>query len=155
MGFIKKKGKVFSINCSKKKGAVKKPVPSVELIKNFGLKGDAHAEKGIRQVSLLAIEAIRRQKECLKIKKSQVQLQPGDFAENITTEGIDLSTLKIGDRLKVSSDIILEISKIGKECHKYCAIYYKIGDCIMPREGIFAKVISGGIIKKNDSIELV
>lgn len=151
----KRNGKIFSINCSGIKGTTKTAIKSGELVEEFGLKGDAHAERGIRQVSLLAIESIRKQKECLKVKKDQEPLKPGDFAENITTEGLDLTALKIGDRLKVGDNIILEISKIGKECHKYCAVYYKIGDCIMPREGIFAKVIKGGKVKTEDTIEVI
>ena len=155
MESIRKKGEVFSINFSKSKGMTKTPIKSVELIKDFGLKGDAHAEPGIRQVSLLAIESIIKQTQCPKVKKTTVTLKPGDFAENITTQGIDLVNLQIGNKLKIGEGIILEISKIGKECHKYCAVYYKTGDCIMPREGIFAKVITGGIIKTNDNIEVI
>lgn len=147
------KGKIFSINCSKIKGVSKTPVVSALLIEGHGLDKDAHAGGGIRQVSLLSIESIQKQKECAKIKKSAASLKAGDFAENITTEGIDLSALKIGNKLIIGGTIILEISKIGKECHRYCSIYYKIGDCIMPREGIFAQVLKGGEIKIGDDIE--
>ena len=148
-------GKIFSINTSKTKGMAKLPVEEAVLIKNFGLKGDAHAGPGDKQVSLLALESIRGQNECPKVKKSGEALSPGDFAENITTTGINFLDLKIGNQLKVGPEVTLEISKIGKDCHKYCAIYYKIGDCIMPREGVFARVIRGGIIKPGDAIEVV
>lgn len=147
------KGRVYSINYSKNKGTPKVAVKQALLIEGLGVENDAHAGGGLRQVSLLAIESIRRQMSCPKAKETGVSLKPGDFAENITTEGLDLTKLKIGDKLKIGSDVILEISKIGKECHKYCAIYYKTGDCIMPREGIFAKVIKGGRINIGDDIE--
>lgn len=151
------KGKIYSINISKTKGIPKTPVSEAEAIENFGIENDAHAQPGIRQISLLALESISRQKECAKIKhnKKDIDLKPGDFAENITTEGIELSKLKIGDKIKAGNDVILEISKIGKECHIGCAIYQMLGDCIMPREGIFAKIIKGGTIKKGDNLETV
>lgn len=148
------KAKVYSINLSKIKGMAKTPVLSANVIFDFGLEGDVHAGDKIKQVSLLALESIKKQKECAKIKKASQDLKPGDFAENITTEGIGLCDLKIGQKLKIGHDIILEITKIGKDCHKYCAIYYKLGDCIMPREGVFAKAIKGGVIKKDDPIEV-
>ncbi len=151
----RKTGKVFSINHSEHKGTSKTPVKAALLIKGYGLDKDAHAGDGIRQVSLLSIESIKKQKECDKVKKAETSLKAGDFAENITTEGIDLADLKIGDTLKIGGKAVLEISKIGKECHKYCAIYYKIGDCIMPREGIFAKVMKGGKINFGDDIEVM
>lgn len=147
--------KVFSINLSKKKGIPKSPVNYAEVIEDSGLKDDVHAGDKIRQVSLLAIESINKQRECIKVKNASGDLKAGDFAENITTEGIDLSKVTTGQKFKVGSNVILEISKIGKECHRYCSIYYKIGDCIMPREGIFAKVLKGGLIKKGDNIEAV
>ena len=149
------KGRIFSINNSERKGTTKKTVKKARLIEDFGLENDAHGGSGVKQVSLLAIESIRKQSECPKAKKKGVSLAPGDFAENITTEGVDLTQLKIGDRLKIGTVTILEISKIGKECHKYCAIYYKIGDCIMPREGIFAKVLKSGEISIGDGIEVI
>jgi len=144
-------GKIHSLNISAKKGIPKTPVDEAKAIEDWGLENDIHAQPGIRQLSLLAIESINRQKECAKIKG--VTLKPGDFAENITTSGIDLKKLKIGDRLKAGDEVILEISKIGKECHIGCAIYQKLGDCIMPREGIFAKIIKGGTLKKGDILE--
>lgn len=150
-----KKGKIFSINYSKTKGVSKTPIKTALLIEGLGLDKDAHAGAGLKQVSLLSIESIRKQKECAKVKRTGLMLEPGDFAENITTEGIDLSALQIGDRLKLGQEAVIEISKIGKDCHKYCAIYYKIGDCIMPREGIFAKVLKSAEIALGDNIEIL
>ena len=160
------KGRIFSINYSKTKGISKTAVKGARLIEDFGLEGDVHGGPGLRQVSLLSIESIRKQIACpgigkykqdttRKAKKKNISFGPGDFAENITTEGLNLAQLKIGDRLKIGTEVILEISKIGKECHKYCAIYYKIGDCIMPREGIFAKVLKGGEVAVGDKIGVV
>ncbi|MFA4888133.1 MAG: MOSC domain-containing protein [Candidatus Omnitrophota bacterium] len=150
-----KKGKIFSINYSKVKGVSKTPIKQALLIEGFGLDKDAHAGGGLRQVSLLSIESIRKQKECAKVKKTGLLLEPGDFAENITTEGVELSALKVGDRLRLGQSAIIEISKIGKDCHRYCAIYYKIGDCIMPREGIFARVLIGAGFAIGDDIEVI
>lgn len=150
-----KEGRIFSINFSRAKGVAKKAIKEARLIENFGIEQDAHSGPGLRQVSLLSIESIRKQGECPKAKKKNVTLGPGDFAENITTEGLDFVRLKIGDRLKMGKSAIAEISKIGKECHKYCAIYYKVGDCIMPREGIFAKVLDGGEISVGDDIKVI
>ncbi len=147
-------GEVYSINISDKKGVAKKSVKKAVLTEGLGVKGDAHASGGDRQVSLLAVESIHKQKECVKIKASDFNLKPGDFAENITTKGINLGTLKLGTKLKIGSNIVLKISKIGKECHRLCSIYYKTGDCIMPREGIFAEVIVGGKINCGDAIEV-
>lgn len=145
------KGKIVSINRGKVKGIAKSPVSEVMLIEGFGLEGDAHAGDAIKQVSLLALESIKKQDACPKVKTG-IALKPGDFAENITTEGLNLTGLKVGGRLKAGAGVILEISKIGKDCHKYCAIYYKLGDCIMPREGVFAKVLKGGTIRQGDEI---
>lgn len=149
------KGRIFSINYSKVKGVSKEPLRKALLIEGLGLDKDAHARGGLRQVSLLSIESIMQQKECARIKADGLLLKAGDFAENITTEGIALSELKIGDILKLGGEAIIEISKIGKECHRYCSIYYKLGDCIMPREGIFAKVLKGGEIKVGDKIKVI
>jgi MOSC domain-containing protein YiiM len=146
-------GKIYSINVSKSKGVLKTPVKKAKLVENHGVENDAHAGEEIKQVSFLSWESIQKQNECPKVKKGIGSLKPGDFAENITTEGIKLSDLRIGDRIIIGSDVILEISRIGKECHRYCSIYYKTGDCIMPREGIFAKVIKGGVIKIGDTIK--
>jgi len=148
-------GKIYSINLSQSKGTKKDPVDEATLVVDFGLKNDAHGGPGIAQVSLLAVESILRQKACSKGSEQKVSLRPGDFAENITTEGLDLAELQIGDIFRVGADSLLELSRIGKECHKGCAIYHESGDCIMPREGIFAKVIKGGRINVGDEVEVV
>lgn len=140
---------VVGINISEKKGVPKKTIESGEFIENHGLKGDAHAGNWHRQVSLLAQESIDKM-TALGIKG----LCTGKFAENITTKGIELHTLRIGAKLKIA-DVILEISQIGKECHQKCAIFHLVGDCIMPKEGIFARVVKGGIIRKGDKIEIL
>lgn len=146
-------GKIYSINISRKKGISKTPVAEAELIEGLGLRDDAHQSPGTRQVSLLSIESIWRQAVCANLK-NKIKLGPGDFAENITTEGIDLAALKMGDMLRLGPEVILEISKIGKECHRFCSIYHKTGDCIMPREGIFARVLKGGKIKAGEKVEV-
>jgi len=148
------KGRIFSINLSQVKGTSKIPVNNALAIEGHGLDNDAHAGQGLRQVSLLAIESIRKQRDCPKVKETIPPLEAGDFAENITTEGINLSDLKVGDKLNIGRDAVLEISKIGKECHNPCAIYYKLGDCIMPKQGVFAKVLKGGEVNVGDDIEI-
>jgi molybdenum cofactor synthesis domain-containing protein len=146
------KGIVYSVNIGEKKGEIKKPVDKIELIEDFGVKGVCHAQKGInKQVSLLSWERMNEEFFCLKDK---VDIKPGIFAENITTERIDLRKLKIGDKLKIN-EVVIEISEIGKKCHLYCEIYKKVGKCIMPKEGIFGRVLKGGIIKKGDMIEVI
>ena len=150
-----RKGSIFSINCSRIKGVSKEAVKKARLIEDFGLEQDVHSGPGLRQVSLLAIESIKKQIECPKAKKKNITLGPGDFAENITTEGLNLVHLNIGAKVKVGKEAMLEISKIGKVCHKYCAVYQKVGDCIMPREGIFAKVVKGGEIVVGDEMEVI
>jgi len=147
------KTRIYSINLSKIKGVSKTPVDYVRVIEDFGFEDDVHAGDIVKQVSLLSIESIKKQNECIEIKGASGYLKPGDFAENITTEGIDLCDLKIGQKFKIGNDVVLEITKIGKDCHRHCSIYYKIGGCIMPKEGIFAKVLKGGVIRKNDTIE--
>lgn len=150
------KGRIVSINTSTKKGVRKTPVAEGKLIEDCGLAGDVHAQDGPRQISLLAVESIQKQKACPKIKvKAAEALKPGDFAENITTAGLEMSALKVGQKIKAGDQAVIEITKIGKECHRYCSIYYKVGDCIMPREGVFARVLKGGIIKTGDLIELL
>lgn len=138
-------GAVEAVSKSPSKGMRKKPVASVDAIANHGIEGDAHAGDLTRQVSLLGLESIQ------KMIDKGLNVGPGDFAENITTKGIDLCALKIGARIRVGP-AILEISQIGKVCHERCAIYYQAGDCVMPREGVFAMVITGGEIKKGDVI---
>lgn len=142
-------GKVEAINISKKKGVVKKEISSAMFIKNHGIEGDAHAGNWHRQISLLAGESIDRAKEIIH------SLARGAFAENIITRGINLKEIKIGEQVKLGESVILEITQIGKECHSACAIKAQIGDCIMPREGIFAKVIKGGLIVAGSKIEVL
>lgn len=140
--------KVRSINKSEIKGVVKTPQEEGLFIEDFGLEADAHAGKWHRQVSLLAEESID------KMKKAIPNLKEGDFAENITTEGIVLYELAVGTRLKIGQSI-QEVSQIGKKCHKGCAIKEKVGECIMPNEGIFTVVIKGGLVKVGDEIEII
>jgi MOSC domain-containing protein YiiM len=142
-------GKVIAVNISEKKGVAKKTIEQGLFIEEHGLEGDAHAGKWHRQVSLLAQESID------KMKKSGVlNLSAGKFAENITTEGIVLYELPVGTRLRIGVTI-QEITQIGKECHGGCEIRRLVGDCVMPREGIFTRVIKGGLIKSGDVIEVL
>ena len=131
----------------------KTQAPCAVLVKSHGIKGDAHAGTELRQVSLLPIESVRGQMEIARAKNAAVEIRAGIYAENITTEGLDLAALKTGDRLRAGKTAVLRISKIGKQCHNHCAIYRQVGDCIMPREGVFAEVAEGGEIAVGDSIE--
>ncbi len=146
---LKGKGRVVSVNVSKKKSVRKKPVGEGCLRVNYGFEDDAHAGDWHRQVSLLALESIK------KMQKMGLKVGPGDFAENITTEGVNLISLPVGTRMRIGRDALLEVSQIGKICHTKCAIYYQAGDCVMPKEGIFAKVVKGGEIKVGDPITIV
>lgn len=140
-------GKIIAVCISDKKGTRKTPVAEVKIETGCGVAGDAHADcQTHRQVSLLATESID------KMRRQGFDLKPGDFAENITTEGIDLVSLPVGATILVGDEVILEMSQIGKECHAACAIRRQVGDCIMPREGIFARVIRGGMVKPGDAI---
>ncbi len=143
------KGIILAVNSSHKKGEKKSNIDCGRFLENLGLENDAHAEPGIRQVSLLARESIE------KIRNKGLDVQYGDFAENLTTEGIDLPSLPVGAKLKVGEKVLLEVSQIGKVCHNRCNIFYTVGDCVMPREGIFAKVITGGEIKILDEITVI
>ena len=153
-----KRIKIVSINRSDKKGTVKKPGREAILRRNWGLVGDAHAGLSHRQVSLLGIENIKKFiSQSAKLKRSKnvkFKIGPGDFAENITTGGFDLNGLQIGTKLKLGSRAVIEITQRGKECHTKCEIRKLMGNCIMPKEGLFAKVISGGKIKVGDPIEI-
>lgn len=141
-------GKVVAINTSDKKGMRKKTVKEAIIRTNYGIEGDAHASsEWHRQVSLLALESIK------KMQALGLDVKPGDFAENITTEGINLPELPTGTRMTIG-EVEAEVSQIGKECHTHCAIYYQAGDCVMPKEGIFVKVIKGGKIKEGDIIKI-
>ncbi len=140
-------GRVVAISISKKKGIPKTNVPSAALIENHGIEGDIHAGNWHRQVSFLAVESIDKMR-----KAGLPKLRPGAFAENITTEFIDIPHIQIGSKIKIGKNAVLEITQIGKECHTKCAIFVKVGNCVMPTEGIFAKVISGGQIFVDDPI---
>ena len=140
---------IVAVCKSKEKGTQKEVVANSILREDYGLIGDAHADSGThRQVSLLAIESIN------KMQGLGFKVGPGDFAENLTTEGIDLVSLPVGTHLAVGNEIILEISQIGKECHSGCAIFRQTGKCIMPKEGVFAKVIRGGLVRAGDVINI-
>jgi MOSC domain-containing protein YiiM len=142
-------GKIVAICISKKKGVQKEDVKQCKLIENHGLEGDAHAGTWHRQISLLSKEAR------LVMENKGAKLDAGDFGENVLTEGVNFANIKVGNKLRLGKDALVRITQIGKECHDRCSIYYQVGDCIMPREGIFAEVLKGGIIKINDDIEFL
>ncbi len=142
-------GRVVAVCISEKKGTQKEDVGEVRLIKDYGVERDAHAGPGHRQVSLLALESAD------VMRGKGLDIDSGDFGENIVTEGLNLKLLNLGTKLKVGKDALLEITQIGKECHDRCAIYYKAGDCIMPREGIFSRVLNGGIVRVGDEIKIL
>lgn len=143
------KGKIKAISVSKEKGTQKTNVPETQVRTDFGLVGDAHAGNWHRQVSLLAFESIEQ------MQAKGIKVSPGSFAENITTEGIELLNLKVGSKLAIGEGVELEITQFGKKCHSRCEIFKQAGDCIMPRQGVFAKVIRGGSIKVGDIIEAI
>jgi MOSC domain-containing protein YiiM len=140
---------LVSISISKHKGTPKIPVEEALLIKGQGLEGDAHAGSWHRQVSLLASESIDR------ARKAGLDVAFGDFAENIATSGIDWLEVPVGTRVRLGDSALLEITQIGKTCHKKCAIFYRAGDCIMPREGVFARVLKGGAIRCGDRAHII
>ncbi len=138
--------KVVSINISPKKGTFKYPVEAAELQVDHGIVGDAHAGNWHRQISLLAQESID------SMTAMGVEgLNPGKFAENITTQGLELYTLPVGTKLRIGACLV-EVTQIGKECHQHCEIFKKVGKCVMPTEGIFVKVLTGGTIHPGDSV---
>ena len=142
--------KIIAVCTSEKKGTIKEDVKEGHLHQNYGLEGDAHADCCThRQVSLLAIESID------KMRGLGFNVEPGVFAENLTTEGIDLVSLPVGTELSIGKEVILAVTQIGKECHTGCAIYRQIGKCIMPKEGVFAQVVHGGLVRAGDSIEVL
>jgi MOSC domain-containing protein YiiM len=144
------KGKIIAVCISETKGVRKTPCPSGMFLEDYGMANDAHAECGInRQVSLLSVGSIE------KMKNMGLSVGPGDFAENLTVEGIELYTLLPGTKLAVGGKVILEISQIGKACHTGCAIFKEVGKCIMPKEGVFARVVKGGEISTGDEVEVV
>lgn len=142
-----KRGIIHAVSVSDRKGVVKHNVAQARLLVDHGLEGDAHAEGGIRQVSLLSLASIN------KMVAAGANVAPGDFAENLTVDGLEVMNLPVGTRLKVG-DVELEITQIGKACHKGCAIREQVGDCVMPREGVFARVLSEGVVKPGDVIKV-
>lgn len=141
-------GKILAICISEKKGVQKSPIDSAVLLKDWGIEGDAHGGKWHRQVSLLSFEKI----EDFRAKGADVDF--GAFGENLVVEGFDLRQIPVGSRFQIG-DVLLELTQIGKECHSHCAIFHAVGDCIMPREGVFTKVLKGGSVKVGDEIQLL
>ncbi len=139
-------GRVVAVSVSDRKGVKKTNIERGLLVKNFGLEGDAHGGDWHRQISLLARESID------KIRAKGLDVVPGDFAENITTSGFALEELPIGTRLRLGEEALVEITQIGKVCHDRCAIFHQVGDCVMPREGVFARILKGGAIRPGDAI---
>ena len=142
-------GRIVAVSVSQSKGIKKSNLPECKLLEDKGLDGDAHAGDWHRQVSLLAMESID------KIRGKGLDVSPGDFAENITTSGLKIWELPLGTRLAVGSEALLEVTQIGKECHDRCAIYHQVGDCVMPREGVFTRVLRGGTIRPGDEIRVL
>jgi len=142
-------GKIIAVCTSQKKGMKKKNVGEAILKVGFGLEGDAHGGDWHRMVSLLGVESIK------KMTDKGVDVGPGDFAENLTTEGLELYTLPIGTKLKIGETSIGEVTQIGKECHTKCAIFKQLGECVMPKEGIFIRLLEGGVVRSGDSIEVM
>ncbi|MDP2854153.1 MAG: MOSC domain-containing protein [Smithellaceae bacterium] len=141
--------KILSVNISEKKGEKKHNITACRALTEQGLEHDAHIGMAIRQISLLASESIE------KIRQKGLSVNYGDFAENLTTQGIELYTLPLGTKIKVGYDVLLEVTQIGKTCLAPCAIYHAVGDCVMPKEGIFVRVLSDGMIAVGDEINVV
>ncbi len=141
-------GKIMAVCISEKRGTQKKNIDKVRLIENFGLEGDAHGGNWHRQVSLLSYEKVRA------FEEKGISVEDGAFGENLLVEGFDFKTLPVGTRFRCG-EALLEMTQIGKECHSHCEIYQAVGDCIMPREGVFARVLHGGVIQIGDEMEIV
>ncbi len=141
--------RILSVNLSEKKGEKKRNAGKARALCDRGLSGDAHLDMKIRQISLLAAESIE------KIRQKGLPVEYGDFAENLTTEGIELFTLPLGTRLRIGSDVLVEVTQIGKTCLAPCAIFHAVGDCVMPKEGIFVRVLTEGDISVGDPIRVV
>ena len=141
-------GKIMAVCISEKRGTQKKNIEKVRLIENFGLEGDAHGGNWHRQVSLLSYEKVRA------FEEKGISVEDGAFGENLLVEGFDFKTLPVGTRFRCG-DALLEMTQIGKECHSHCEIYQAVGECIMPREGVFARVLHGGEIQIGDEMEIV
>jgi MOSC domain-containing protein YiiM len=173
-------GSVVSVNVSVRKGEAKRPVDAAVLREDHGIEGDCHAGPGEKQVSLLAWESVEEQLELMREKGVRCpkaeelvdergngsaadasaaaqagddlyELRPGDYAENLTVRGVDLRAVGPGDRIEAGS-ALLEVTRIGKECHKHCAVYARLGDCVMPREGVFTRVLRGGQVRAGDAV---
>ncbi|SDB12490.1 hypothetical protein SAMN05660653_00602 [Desulfonatronum thiosulfatophilum] len=142
-------GKIIAVCTSPKKGQRKKNINQGMLVAEHGLQDDAHAGPWHRQVSLLAMESIK------KMQDAGLKVGPGDFAENLTTEGIDLPVLPLGTKLRIGETAVGEVTQIGKECHTRCAIFHQAGDCVMPKEGIFIRVLLGGPVQVGDAVEVI
>ncbi|MDR2140837.1 MAG: MOSC domain-containing protein [Deltaproteobacteria bacterium] len=138
-------GKIVAICLSEAKGTPKKPTPQARLVEGHGLDSDAHAGPWHRQVSLLSFQKVR------EFNAKGGEVKHGDFGENLLVDGLDLRTLPVGTRLAIGP-ALLEVTQIGKECHSHCQIFHRVGDCIMPREGIFARVLTGGEVKPGDLV---
>ena len=141
-------GKIMAVCISEKRGTQKKNIEKVRLIENFGLEGDAHGGNWHRQVSLLSYEKVRA------FEEKGISVEDGAFGENLLVEGFAFKTLPVGTRFRCG-EVLLEMTQIGKECHSHCEIYQAVGDCIMPREGVFARVLHGGMIQIGDEMEIV
>ncbi|MCR4399174.1 MAG: MOSC domain-containing protein [Firmicutes bacterium] len=141
-------GRIVAVCRSDEKGTRKRDIGSGVLVEGFGLEGDAHGGGWHRQVSLLSLDGIE------EMRRLGLDVGPGDFAENLTVEGLDLSSLPVGTRLRVG-EAVIEVTQIGKDCHVGCDIFRKVGRCIMPREGIFAKVVAGGRVNNGDPVVVV
>lgn len=141
-------GKIMAVCISEKRGTQKKNIEKVRLIENFGLEGDAHGGNWHRQVSLLSYEKVRA------FEEKGISVEDGAFGENLLVEGFDFKNLPVGTRFRCG-EVLLEMTQIGKECHSHCEIYQTVGDCIMPREGVFARVLHGGMIQIGDELEIV
>lgn len=140
--------RIVAVCVSRNKGERKTPVDAVELRVNHGIVGDAHAGEWHRQISLLGQESID------KMRRLGLAVDAGDFAENITTRGIDLPALPVGMKVSVG-EALIEITQIGKECHSRCSIYHQAGDCVMPKEGVFARVLHGGVVRPEDAVKVL
>ncbi len=142
-------GNIVAICISEARGTQKHEVQNAYLKEDWGIEGDAHAGKWHRQVSLLSVEKVN------DFRDKGANVINGAFGENLVVEGYDLKTIPVGTRFKVGSEVILEMTQIGKQCHSHCEIFKAMGDCIMPREGVFAKVIHGGEVNRGDAIEII
>ncbi len=142
--------KIFALSISEKRGTIKYNVEGANFVENYGIENDAHAGDWHRQISLLSIESIEKFNA-----NSNFKVNPGEFSENVTTQGIELlTTLPIGSMIKIGNDVLLKVTQHGKKCHTDCAVFKTVGKCIMPTEGIFATVLKGGKVRVGDSIHI-